>query len=288
MAHIVFRVALLSAQVWCIRALSRSFAGKNLDLVQVECCHSEYMQRQVLIAGQTCANHIFDEPERELEGTARKRKRIACVGDSITVGCSSRNHGYRGPLQLLGTDDFQVFGFGHSATTVRHGDISYWDTPEIRHALASEPDVVIIMFGTNDAKLEEASQGWEFWLQDFKATYANLINEFKQLPTKPRIFLMIPPSCYPPKDYDFGRNTTLINGGYSALIREIAAENSLSLPIDLYSDFKQHCPSFDHSCDWIDNTDGMYVHPTQRGYNGIAASIYRRLAFEFQDLPDSE
>ena len=89
------------------------------------------------------------------------KTKIAAVGDSITQGsCSSDKSTHSYPVQLAnmlthrdGTSDYEVVNFGVSGrTALRKGDYPYWAEQKYKEALDFQPDIVIIMFGTNDCK----------------------------------------------------------------------------------------------------------------------------------------
>lgn len=117
--------------------------------------------------------------------------KIACIGASITYGhgIKNRDH-YSFPAQLqqmLGTE-YAVSNYGVSgATLLRKGDKPYWNTRAYRAALASRPDMVIIDLGGNDSKLVNRVH-----LSEFEQDYVALIRSFKQLPSHPRIVLLLP------------------------------------------------------------------------------------------------
>ena len=108
--------------------------------------------------------------------------RVSCVGDSITIYACASNKTMPYPQQLgrmLGSK-YNVSNLGNSGKTMLKkgicggggaghfspanlkcgGDCSYWDqkgtccgTTGMAGALASTPDIVTIMLGTNDAKV---------------------------------------------------------------------------------------------------------------------------------------
>mmetsp|Transcript_9207 Transcript_9207/g.11607 ORF Transcript_9207/g.11607 Transcript_9207/m.11607 type:complete len:112 (+) Transcript_9207:80-415(+) len=93
---------------------------------------------------------------------AQHKPRIAAVGDSITEGaCSSDESKYSWPVKLAnmltrgdGTSDYEVKNFGVSGrTSLRKGDFPYWVEPKYQEAKDYQPQIVIIMFGTNDSNL---------------------------------------------------------------------------------------------------------------------------------------
>lgn len=113
--------------------------------------------------------------------------RVACVGDSITVGVASREP-YPKQLQALLGPQWQVENFGTSGRTLlKKGDHPYWREHTFIAAHAFQPNVVIIMLGTNDTK----PQNWVHH-DEFAADYKELVETFKSLPSHPRIFLCRP------------------------------------------------------------------------------------------------
>ena len=102
-----------------------------------------------------------------LFGGAHGVVRISCIGDSITLGgstdcASSDNVSYPAYLQQFLGSDFVVTNFGDSGKTMltnglcgppAAGNCSYVSTATWPAALASNPDIVTIALGTNDAKV---------------------------------------------------------------------------------------------------------------------------------------
>ena len=83
--------------------------------------------------------------------------RVACVGDSITFGSGlpDRNQqSYPSRLQVALGSKFEVQNFGVGGRTLfRNGDTPYVETPQHQDVKDWEPEVVIIMLGTNDTVL---------------------------------------------------------------------------------------------------------------------------------------
>ena len=74
--------------------------------------------------------------------------RVACVGDSITFG-----FGYPENLQTKLGDDYTVNNFGVSASTVvTHSYKPYVNQNAFIQSKDFQPEIVIIMLGTNDAQ----------------------------------------------------------------------------------------------------------------------------------------
>lgn len=203
--------------------------------------------------------------------------RISCVGDSITAGvCSDTTHGYPAVLQTLLGSNFSVSNFGDSGRTMlknglcgppADGDCAYWDTETYPLALNSTPDIVTIMFGTNDAK----NFNW-FGVQEkgdsFHSDYLDMISAFRSLPSKPKVFVMIPPPLYPPDPYDM--NSTVINGVLPKLLPEIAAQGGAGV-IDVFDALGgANLTQPGITCDGC--------HPVDKGYIEIANLMYKTLS----------
>ena len=115
--------------------------------------------------------------------------KVACIGDSITQGSGTKGGmSYPKQLQTLLGDKYQVGNFGVSGRTLlKKGDHPYWSEKAYQNALKMEPNVVVIMLGTNDTK----PQNWKFE-SEFVADYKELVKSFQALPTKPKVFVCRP------------------------------------------------------------------------------------------------
>ncbi len=95
---------------------------------------------------------------------------------------------YPSQLQALLGDKWNVQNFGVSGRTLlKHGNAPIWKEKLFKDAHVFNPDVVIIMLGTNDTK----PQNWVHH-DEFIADYKDMIETFKSLPAKPRIFICRP------------------------------------------------------------------------------------------------
>ncbi|RUA11942.1 MAG: sialate O-acetylesterase, partial [Flavobacteriia bacterium] len=96
--------------------------------------------------------------------------KIACVGNSITFGHKISNrekNAYPAQLQHLLGANYSVKNFGHSGRTLlKKGDYPYWKSDLYTKALQFKPDVVYIMLGTNDSKLQNRVH-----LDEFESDY---------------------------------------------------------------------------------------------------------------------
>jgi len=124
-------------------------------------------------------------------GPIKAVTRVTCIGASITYGATlpdPKTQSYPAQLQMMLGNKFEVHNFGvSSATMLRKGDLSYWNTDAYKQALRSNPDVVFIDLGGNDAKLVN-----RVYLDEFENDCRDLIKSFAQLPTHPRIIMLLP------------------------------------------------------------------------------------------------
>jgi lysophospholipase L1-like esterase len=150
------------------------------------------------------------------------KTRVALVGDSIT-----ELSGYPDYLAELLDPRFEVRNFGVSGSNVLvDAYYPYLSTPALRDALAFQPDIIVVMLGTNDASYE-----LEQYMGNFEQDYIRLIQKFQALPTKPRIWLAKPPHIYGEMH---GLSNQIVEQHIIPSIERIAKDAGLPL-IDVYS-----------------------------------------------------
>lgn len=117
--------------------------------------------------------------------------KIACLGASICAGARlphPETESYPAQLGKLLGRGYEVTNYGVSSTTLlKKGDHPYWNTPQYKAALASNPDIVLIDLGGNDSKLVNRVH-----LNEYEADYRDMIRAFRALPSHPRILLLQP------------------------------------------------------------------------------------------------
>jgi len=179
--------------------------------------------------------------------------RVACIGDSITHGS-----GYPDQLQTLLGNSYQVRNFGvNGAGASENSSKPYVQQPDFPRAVNYDPEIVIIMLGTNDAKVNNTQD-----LSSFHASYEELIREFEALPGDQQVFLVDPPPIL---------NNTL-NLSNETLVQDVIPQinqvaGDLNLPtVNVYSVLSNHTEVF-----------GDGVHPNSEGGQLIAAQIYQAL-----------
>jgi lysophospholipase L1-like esterase len=114
--------------------------------------------------------------------------KVACTGTSAMQGLGSTT-GHHVPDELgkaLGTG-FEVKNFAVDGTTaIASVSTSYAATPQMKAALAYNPDVVLFWFGGNDS----FKGTWDAHKAEFKADYTSLVRAFQALPSHPKTLLV--------------------------------------------------------------------------------------------------
>ena len=180
--------------------------------------------------------------------------RVACVGDSITGGTE-----YPADLwMLLGSTNYTVGNFGVGGSTAALDSWNpYINNSAFQEAKEFQPNIVIIMLGTNDANpLIRPNNG------SFVNDYVKLVEEFQVLSSKPNIYLVKPPPIFcngttPSAEY-FRDNVI-------PTIEQVANQTNLPI-IDVYSALANYSEFF---------RDG--VHPDEQGAILIANEIYKAI-----------
>jgi lysophospholipase L1-like esterase len=187
--------------------------------------------------------------------------RISCVGDSITEGTGLSNPSQESyPAQLasmLGTG-WEVGNFGKkSATVLKSGTTPYWNTSTFVPSHEYNPDIVVIMLGTNDAK----PINWANKSQ-FIEHYSELIQGYKTLPSQPKVYI-----CYPPPVYAevAGITDARIKNEIIPKITQIASLNEVEI-IDIYTTLSNKKALFPDK-----------VHPNKEGARILAEKIYQTI-----------
>jgi acyl-CoA thioesterase I len=118
--------------------------------------------------------------------------RVACVGDSLT---QSSEYPYD-LWMLLGKENYKVRNFGAGATTVSlNSETPYMNTSVFHEALEFQPNIVVIMLGTNDAQ-----PSLHRYNASFVANYETLLTAFTTLYNKPQVWVVLPPPIFSSQD----------------------------------------------------------------------------------------
>jgi acyl-CoA thioesterase-1 len=189
--------------------------------------------------------------------TAPHPIRVACVGDSITQGS-----GYPQKLQMLLGSNYTVRNFGVSGSTVSLNSTKpYMNQTVFRRAEDFDPEIVVIMLGTNDANSEIAHSE-----DNFEADYTQLVTSFEDLEGNHLIWVVKSPPIF---SNNSSYNNTYLANTVIPHIDNIATQMDLPT-VDMYSAFGNHSDYF---------MDG--VHPNAEGATLIASNVYDAIT-----LPD--
>lgn len=194
------------------------------------------------------------------EAKEPKPQILACVGDSITQGVGAKR-GQSWPAQAQKTlgEKWQVHNFGLSGTTLMNsGNRPYQKSKQFKAALSSNPDVVVIMLGTNDTK----PANWKNSAKDYEVDYLDIISDFQKLPSRPQIYLCLPP--YIAKEGRWGINNEDTKAQVP-MIKKIAKDIKCEV-IDVYA-----------ALEGRDNLIPDTVHPNTAGAALIAKAVVASL-----------
>lgn len=157
--------------------------------------------------------------------TATTYRRVACIGDSLTYGHTWHDQSYPVYLQKLLGNKIEVgnFGVNGSAVTNRNEptyNLKYDTLQEYRDSLAFEPDIVLIMLGSNDG------YNWTGSDPTFDEEYAKLINSYIDGGVEHIVLLTSPPTL---TNNAFNISDEIIRDSVCPRQRTIAEEFSLPL-----------------------------------------------------------
>jgi len=227
-----------------------------------------------------CACDVCEE-ENPLP-PADGRIRIAAVGDSITRGHplrgSNLQFNYPCTLQrLLGEDKYVVFNFGAGGNTMLkasppalYANKSFWNSSQYTKAMAVQPHIVLIMLGTNDA----VKTIWSAIGDNYPRDYADMVGEFKSLPSSPRVFSMSSPPLY---NGNFaGINQTVVNRVLPGLVDSIAASAQLPAVVPVFEGMGGI--NLTHH-DWFWGNGSYGCHPNMQGYQALSSIVFHNVSW---------
>lgn len=120
---------------------------------------------------------------------ARKRVKVACVGNSITYGIGVSDpdkESYPARLQQMLGEGYTVERFGKpGATLLNKGHRPFMQQKEFKDALAFAGDVVVIHLGVNDTDPRDWPNYRDFFIADYRA----LIDSFRVANPECRILI---------------------------------------------------------------------------------------------------
>ncbi len=197
--------------------------------------------------------------------------RIACIGDSITQGTGvddKENDSYPAQLQSILGDDYVVGNFGKGSSYVLKADsnfnlnykdrpqLSYKNTEQYSDSFDFEPDVVVIMLGTNDMRHMSSDAA----KAEFKETLKELVESYKELESVQKVYL-----CSNIHVLSTGMAEQLSSGEMGRLVKETAESANCGF-IDVCAN------TFDFMSVYM-NTTSDKLHPGKEGYAEIAKAV---------------
>jgi len=213
------------------------------------------------------ASTVYSQPSVKI--------RIACVGNSVTFGAGIENrdvNSYPAQLQKILGENYVVGNFGKSgATLLTKGHRPYIKQKEFQEALKFSPQIVIIHLGLNDTD----PRNWPNYRDDFVSDFSALIDSFRMLPTKPKVWIckMTPIFHGHPR---FKSGTRDWFWQIQKKIEVVANGKNTEL-IDL------HTPLYSRPDLFPDN-----LHPNKEGALILAKTVYSEITGDFGGLQISD
>eukprot|EP00040_Diaphanoeca_grandis_P000306 m.15065 g.15065 ORF g.15065 m.15065 type:complete len:455 (-) comp10423_c1_seq1:220-1584(-) len=166
-------------------------------------------------------------------------------------------------LQHLLGDEFSCENFGVSGVTLlADAHNPYVQRPQFVAALAFKPHVVVINLGYNDAN----KWNWDLHSTSFVKDYLNLIDEFKELETKPKVYICLPTLPHPnAANYEEVLTIRRARGGVDSSIEAVSKLRDVVL-IDLEWCVDAASIAIDHA------------HPDVEGARSIAETMFTAIA----------
>ncbi len=212
----------------------------------------------------------LEDALEQAETLSQGKIKVACIGDSITEGDVSggvvQPASYPSQLQEMLGDRYEIRNFGKCGICMsKNSHYPYWGLSEFTESQAYQPDIVIIMLGTNDA----STRNWSTVQGNFESDYTEFVNIYKNLESKPQIYL------------------TKVSGVHQAAqigieevneIVERIAENTGSQLADMYT--WEYNLSDSDKAKYFDDS----LHPNAEGYTLMARQFKQQI---FEPLEDS-
>ena len=188
--------------------------------------------------------------------------RIACIGDSLTWGFSLPDpwrQSYPALLQERLGEDYVVRNFGCNGASVRcDAGLPYVKTLAFGESRAWNPDIVLLMLGSNDAT------PWDWDAAAFRRDYERIVASYRELPSHPHVILIAPIRLFRVMGCTFGGlSPETLEEGVRPVIRQTAEEFGIPC-IDLVSLFSDARYCYDG------------VHPNMEGVRLMAEAIFSK------------
>lgn len=190
--------------------------------------------------------------------------KVACVGDSITFGCTVCNRDKNNYPAVLGRmlgGKYCVNNFGYTnRTAIKTADYPYTNEKLYRQSLEFKPDIAVIMLGANDTK----GKNWNS--EKFYQDYSEIIESYLALSSLKRLYVLTPlPMFEKGKKVMWDLRKEIVADQVLPAVKKIADEKGAQC-VDVYSAFENRKELF---------SDG--VHPNRRGSRLLAEKVYEAI-----------
>lgn len=191
-------------------------------------------------------------------GSAQAQVRAYANGDSITFGVGASDGATRSYVpvldDLLGPEFTVERDATGGATLLRRGQPSFFNTQGVANTVRANPDIILVLLGTNDSK----PSNWAY-RDEFVGDYLGLVDTYRAIPGEPDIYLCLPPPAAElPNDI---RGSVIANEVLPRIL-EVARQRNLRV-IDLHTPF-------------LDSLSSLFpdgIHPNDEGHRIMAARI---------------
>lgn len=206
-----------------------------------------------------------------LVATAQEKKKVACIGNSVTYGYTHKKPAetsYPTRLQEMLGNEYEVRNFGHSgATLLSKGHNPYIKLPEYKAALEFAPDIAIIHLGLNDTD----PRNWPNYRDEFYSDYIAIIEALQGANPNVEIFI-----CQMSPIFHWHRRFKSGTRDWYWQIQELIPEIAEYGPFELI-DFSRHLYS---------RPDLMpdALHPNEEGATILARQVYQAITNDFGGL----
>jgi lysophospholipase L1-like esterase len=188
----------------------------------------------------------------KVKTSAKSGTKLACVGDSITGGFGvTKGMTYPDQIAKMLGNNCEVRNFGLGGSYL----LGYQSTVEFKNAKDFNPDMVVIMLGTNDVR----PLAWKNSKPNFVRNYLSMIKQFSELASKPRVFICYPPTITEPD----GSEDNILE--LIPLMDDVARQANVGI-IDIHG-------AFIGKGELIPDK----IHPNDAGQTVIATTIHKAL-----------
>lgn len=193
------------------------------------------------------------------------KKKIVCLGDSITFGTGVIWHRKRDAwpymLERLLGEEYQVLNYGISGASVQKESDKPYRSDFMKSVTGMKTEAIILMLGSNDSK----ACNWNS--EQFEKAYSETIERLSAF-TK-NLYMMIPPRAFLVglrKKVKFGIRNEVVRDEICPILLRLAETHNVPV-IDLYRLTEKHPEYF---------TDG--VHPNWLGNKVIAEYVFEQIS----------